>query len=1039
MKPIKLRFQAFGPFVEEQEIDFSRLDNNGIFLITGPTGAGKTSIFDAICFALYGKGSMEERKETNIRSDFVDGDTKTYVQFEFLLKDKRIEIYRSPSYDKSSNDRKKSTRQGPQAWIKIYQGESIVEESGNDKVTKKVEECLNLNYQQFRQIVMLPQGEFRRFILADSNEREVIFKKIFDISIYEKFEEKIDAMYKEIKQSLENNKNEVKIIAKGIPIESEEFQSIIRNESVNPTEVIKYINQEIEQINELVEEIKIQKTENQDILKNLEEQLRKVKRDNELIEKKEVIQKELNELLKQSEIVKQKEEFLKKLDKVEKIIPYEEKWINVSKDLEDKQSQLEKMKEELSKKEKVQEKIEKQFHQLEEDYQKISLRNKEIEELNEKLESLKNYEQLDQEFQKLSKQLGKKNEELSKIEDEIFQNKETFENNEQYINANEDINIEILERNLNDIANSIKSCNDLINEYLKFTDIAKRYRKIQKAKNEIEQLIKSLRDELDRKTHEIIINQAYRLAETLEEGKPCPVCGSIVHPAPAKSEGKIVTEKEIEDLNKKIERAEKERNEIVDKYDNIKKDYDATESRVMTDYKRICEELRLEQKEQAEIKSHIENIIKNLQEKLKIQQKEYREKKDIVNKIKSLKENNKKIKESLDILQEKKEVLKKEINELELNKWQINTKKETIIEHLEGKTLKDIERDIEEKNRFVKNTSLNYEKIKSDNESNLKEINSLKGKISNITDDITQLTHKVNQSEEMLNKMIRDMELVNYENYKSLKDELYLKDQLKEEIEMYNLELQKKKNLFEEYERSAKNIERIDESPLVKEINEMKEKNERLIRNETSLENKKTSLKTTKLEMEKLQKEIQKIEKEYNVILNLKNVSKGDNDSKVSLTKYVLTYYFEKIIIHANQRLMKLTNNRYEMRRATEVLDRRKNEGLEIMVLDYNTGKERHIKSLSGGESFEAALALALGLADVVQNYSGGISLDTIFIDEGFGSLDPNSLDSAIEVLLELNDSGRMVGIISHVEELKERINDKIEVIPTSEGSIIKY
>jgi len=512
MKPIKLRFQAFGPFVEEQEIDFSRLDNNGIFLITGPTGAGKTSIFDAICFALYGKGSMEERKETNIRSDFVDGDTKTYVQFEFLLKDKRIEIYRSPSYDKSGNDSKKSTRLGPQAWIKIHQGESIVEESGNDKVTKKVEECLNLNYQQFRQIVMLPQGEFRRFILADSNEREVIFKKIFDISIYEKFEEKIDAMYKEIKQSLENNKNEVKIIAKGIPIESEEFRALIRNESVNPTEVIKYINQEIEQINGLVEEIKIQKTENQDILKNLEEQLRKVKRDNELIEKKEVIQKELNELLKQSEIVKQKEEFLKKLDKVEKIIPYEEKWINVSKDLEDKQSQLEKMKEELSKKEKVQEKIEKQFHQLEEDYQKISLRNKEIEELNEKLESLKNYEQLDQEFQKLSKQLGKKNEELSKIEDEISQNKETFENNEQYINANEDIKIEILERNLNDIANSIKSCNDLINEYLKFTDIAKRYRKIQKAKNEIEQLIKSLRDELDRKTHEIIINQAYRLA-----------------------------------------------------------------------------------------------------------------------------------------------------------------------------------------------------------------------------------------------------------------------------------------------------------------------------------------------------------------------------------------------------------------------------------------------------------------------------------------------------------------------------------------------
>jgi len=287
--------------------------------------------------------------------------------------------------------------------------------------------------------------------------------------------------------------------------------------------------------------------------------------------------------------------------------------------------------------------------------------------------------------------------------------------------------------------------------------------------------------------------------------------------------------------------------------------------------------------------------------------------------------------------------------------------------------------------------------------------------------------------------MIRDMELVNYENYKSLKDKLYLKDQLEEEIEIYNLELQKKKNLLEEYERSVKNIGKIDELPLVEEINEMKEKNEILIRNETSLENKKLSLKTTKLEMEKLQKEAQQIEKDYNMIVNLRNVSKGDNDSKVSLTKYVLTYYFEEIIMHANERLMKLTNNRYVMRRSTEVLDARRKEGLEIMVLDHNTGKERHIKSLSGGESFEAALALALGLADVVQSHSGGISLDTIFIDEGFGSLDPNSLDRAIEVLLELNDSGRAVGIISHVEELKERIFDKIEVIPTAEGSFIKY
>ncbi len=1039
MKPIKLKFQAFGPFVEEQGIDFSEIANDGLFLITGPTGAGKTSIFDAISFALYGKGSMEERERTNIRSDFADENIETYVQFEFYLKDKRIEIYRTPSYEKVGKDGKKNTK-NPYARMIMFQDDKlIIEESGSDKVTKKVEELLNLNYQQFRQIVMLPQGEFRRFILANSNEREEIFKRIFDISLYEKFEEKIDAMYKEIKRKLEDNKKEVEIIAKGILIDTEEFQEFVNNSDLSPKKIIQHINQEVEQIHKSLETINIQKNENQSILKNLEEKLQKIKSNNELIDKREAIKKELQELSKQKETMVQKEELLRKLDKVEKIIPYEENWINLSKDLKEKKILLEKLNIELLEREEKQGTIDETFNKLEEDYQKISLRNKEIEELNEKLESLKNYEQLDQEFQKLSKQLGEKNKELSKIESEISQNKKVFEENEHYITANEDINIEILERNLKDIVKYENSCNDLINEYLNFTDIVKRYREIQKEKNDIEQLINRLRDELDRKTHEIILTQAYRLAETLEEGKPCPVCGSIIHPDPAKSEGQIVTEKEIEDLNKKIERAEEKRNEIVNKYETIKGENDGTESRVMTNYKRICEELAIEQKEPTEMKSHIEKIIKTLQEKLKVQQKEYDEKKDIVNKIKSLKEENKKIKLSLDILQKKKEVLQQEIDELKSKILQINMKKKTVAEHLEGKTLKDINREIEEINQFITNTSSKYEEIRKAKEANLQEIHSLKGKIATITGDINQLSSKVKESEEKLNKMIRDMELVNYENYKSLKDKLYLKDQLEEEIEIYNLELQKKKNLLEEYERSVKNIGKIDELPLVEEINEMKEKNEILIRNETSLENKKVSLKTTKLEMEKLQKEAQQIEKDYNMIVNLRNVSKGDNDSKVSLTKYVLTYYFEEIIMHANERLMKLTNNRYVMRRSTEVLDARRKEGLEIMVLDHNTGKERHIKSLSGGESFEAALALALGLADVVQSHSGGISLDTIFIDEGFGSLDPNSLDRAIEVLLELNDSGRAVGIISHVEELKERIFDKIEVIPTAEGSFIKY
>jgi len=247
MKPLKLKFQAFGPFLEEQEIDFENLKNDRLFLVTGPTGAGKTTIFDAICFALYGSGSMEERGNGNSRSDFADENTDTFVEFEFMLKDKKIKINRTPTYMRAKKRGDGLTEQKTTADIKIYKNEELIRgESGADKVKEIVEQYLNLNYDQFRQIMMIPQGEFRNFILAGSDERAKIFKKIFDISIYEKFEDKIAEKYSELEKILKDFKLTTKTIAEKVSIDSEKYQELINYEYINTEELISQKSKEVE-------------------------------------------------------------------------------------------------------------------------------------------------------------------------------------------------------------------------------------------------------------------------------------------------------------------------------------------------------------------------------------------------------------------------------------------------------------------------------------------------------------------------------------------------------------------------------------------------------------------------------------------------------------------------------------------------------------------------------------------------------------------------------------------------------------------------
>ncbi|TGG86779.1 hypothetical protein E4650_09835 [Geotoga petraea] len=1039
MKPLKLKFKAFGPFLEEQEIDFEKLKNDRLFLITGPTGAGKTTIFDAICFALYGNGSMGERGNANSRSDFADENTDTFVEFEFMLKDKKIKINRTPTYMRAKKRGDGLTENRTTADIKIYKNEELISEGyGADEVTEIVKKYLNLDYNQFRQIMMIPQGEFRKLILAGSDERAEIFKKIFDISIYEQFENKIVEKYIELEKILKDFKLKTKTIAEKVSIDSEKYQELINSEYINTEELIFQITIEIEKNEKTKNKVNEEKSKKQQKQKELNSHLERIKKDNELLNKKEEIQKELQDLLKNEETIKTKEKQLEKIKKAEKIIPYEEKYKEYKQQLSEKQNQHEKQNLILEESLKKQEIINQKLPKIEGDYQKISAIKKEVEDLNKKLEKIKTLNKTKSKHEKILTEIKNEEEKLKKIESKISESKEEFEKNEDFINKNEDINMEILEnkiKELNKIYNSTKS---LKQKYTEFENIYSNFKKAKTEKEDNEEFVKKLRSEYHEKTQKLIDSQSYFLASKLVEGEPCPVCGSTHHPSPAKKNEDMITEEELKELNKKLQKQEKQNSETQKKFEEISKEYNETASFVISEYKRICGELELLPKDKRELKTHLEEIINSLEDSLKKQKAEFDKKSKISQEIKNKKLQNKQIKEQLKTLEEQKETQNKQINSLKTQEISLKKDIQNLSEQIENKTEEQIKKSIEENNDFIEKTEKNYHQIKKESEETSKTVNSVKGTIKTLKQDIENLTAKVSQEKKNFEAMIQKMQFQTTEEYETFKKQIDNITHIEKEIKEYRENIQNKKSLLNDLEKSTKNIRKINEVPLSEMIEKLTEEIETIIKQESNLEYKIKDLKDTIDSIESIKKETAEKEKEFETIKSIKDVSTGNNNSKISLSKYVLAYYFEEILSRANQRLKKLTENRYRLYRASKVIDARKKEGLEIMVFDNYTAKKREIKTLSGGESFKAALSLALGLADVVQSHSGGVSLDTIFIDEGFGSLDTNSLDNAIEVLTELHNSGRMVGIISHVSELKERINSKIEIIPSKQGSTIK-
>ena len=907
MRPIKLKISAFGPYAGVIEIDFTKLGKGGLYLITGDTGAGKTTIFDAITYALYGNPSGNNREVSMFRSQYADPRTPTEVELLFSYYDKEYIVRRNPEYERANKRGDGTTRQIAGAEFVYPDGKVIGKIKEVDQAVKQV---IGIDRNQFCQIAMIAQGDFLKLLLSPTKDRMEIFRHIFKTQKYSNLQERLKKESAGLAEECAAVKQSIDQYISGISCEEEtsEFLSV----------------QEAGKGNLLTEDIL-------ELLERLVEKDREEER--KLEEERSCLQEELDKV--KARIIKAQE--------------------------------INKIKEELKRKESSLEEVSQKLKFLEEEYfqekEKKPLEKEYAEKIAEIRAALPDYEEFND-----KKRYWKENKYfLEQADKNIIISEQKIVSLQEGINGlqSEEKSLQKaaeeklrLENEKNTIKESYQKLEKLRKDLSLLNELTKRYEEVRMVYERKIQEAELWDKEYKRKNRIYLDAQAGILAETLELGEPCPVCGSLTHPKIAGKPENAPTKEELEELQEKV--------------------------------KFFYEEVKLYSEKAGKLKG---------------------------------------------TLQEKEEAVAMEMNSLLGNIHKKEAHKVLEVKVIEQqKVLKILQIKIEEEKEKIKRKgqieiilpekTAELEKEKK-NLWELKEKRSAKeGEILTLQVRLSQLREKlIFESKEKAEEEIRNLGI----HIEKLQERLEVAEQRRNRAKEEILTLRTSKN---ELQKNLENVEQIcEEEELTKRSlgdeklrehdRKVKLVHSRIIVNQKLLEN-----------ISKRSKELIKLEKKYLWVKSLSNTANGNisGKDKIMLETFIQMNYFDRIIRRANTRLMIMTDGQYDLVRSKEALTKQGQSGLDLNVIDHYSGSQRSVKSLSGGEAFKASLALALGLSDEIQSSCGGIKLETMFVDEGFGSLDEESLAQAMKALTSLADNNRLVGIISHVGELKQKIEKQIVV-----------
>ncbi|MCR1952320.1 AAA family ATPase [Clostridium sp. DSM 100503] len=1038
MKIRKLIITGFGPYAERQELDFeASLDGKNMFVITGNTGAGKTTIFDAINFALYGEASGSERDGKNLRSDFADKSTPTEVELWFSLRNKDYYIKRSPQYFRAKQRGDGFTESKPSAEIKI--GDKTV--SGPKEVTRLVEEILGITCEQFKQLVMIPQGEFKKLLNSDSDKKEEIFRKIFGTKVFSDIQQNIKSEANNLKKSIEQiqRDRENRIKAFSCKEDDEELRRNINAKDLNIELILSKFKDAIDKdeveediIKENLKEINIE-------INNISKELVLANDINKKIDNLEKYKCDLEKLNLLKHEYEVKNVKLESGKKAVTALGFEDKY-------KEKKLSLLKAEESLRKSIENLEKYKKEFEDAERklkiENEKEDIKNnlrKQLDEIEKLKEKASNYQSNKEKLDKINKESqyilerikqidldrNNKNDLIKLLSEELENiNKLKYEKSSLDI---EEINYISKQEKLNKLLGALEKCKLESQRHVKGTAY---YESADKEYNEKKNNYEKLEDAFRR-------NQAGILAKDLIEGENCPVCGSTHHPKLAVIEAESINEVTV-----------KEAKALADKFYEKRESYYRELTKIQAEINSLKEEtikpIFIEIFNSENFKDDIEGAIEKTNFELKNNcsnlDKITNRKKEI-EKVVSLESSKLKQKQEIEKYTEQLRVeLENKNKELLAKEGELKTQEanlQNIVSEFKG-TIRSL-KELEEEQLKVNST---LEKLKEDYIKAEKDFNNIKtiydkenGNRSSLEKVTENAKSELDDALNMFKEKVLELGFENYNDYSSSRMTEVEINALERDINKFNMDISNAQKVYNLSLEECKDLNKVDIRNIEETLETKNNEKINLEKTEKEIYLRISQNKRIIGECINYSKLIEADEEKYKTVGKLAKVINGDNPRKISFERYVLAAYFEDIIEAANIRFAQMTCNRFELLRKEELGDKRKGQGLDLEVFDNYTGKSRDVKTLSGGESFKASLSMALGLADVVQSYSGGIQLDTMFIDEGFGTLDPESLDSAIECLIDLQDDGRIVGVISHVQELKDRIETKLEVSSTNKGS----
>ncbi len=905
MRPLKITMSAFGPYAGEVTLDMQKLGKSGIYLITGDTGAGKTTIFDAISYALYGEASGNYRENTTLRSKYASADTPTFVELEFEYNNEIYKISRNPEYPRPNKRGEGFTKQSANAELVMPDGSVITKIK---EVSAKVEEIIGINKNQFSQIAMIAQGDFRKLLNCETNERSKIFRKIFKTEPYHNIEIKLSSLFNELKRNREKEKSGIEQYINQLKCNENDTLSLELERAKSGDVLIEDV---IKLAGEIINKDTLEYTKTQKNIESINEEIEKINSNIKLYENQEATKKAYAKASAKLEELKTKrnecEKAYKSAEAQRERLDDLTKKINLINSKMPKYDELKSLENSIS--EKTQS-FEKSNNSLKLKQQEITLLEKEIDEKSKALEEVKGADLLAQKLTVQKEEIKKKAEALKELKTEIDRCKAE-------------------QKNLKNTQSFAKSALD---EYGAL-------------ENEYNQIYIAFFNE-----------QAGIIADELKDGEPCPVCGSTSHPNLARKSENAPSQADVESAQNLVKKAQEKADKARDTASALKSRFDeiatnvksaakklfGTDDNVFDDYNSNINALKKEY-------DCTLALLKTANEKLNLYQKLDKE-------IPKIQEKQKSLSDEISTLNTQKASDEAFISE--------NTKRVTSI-----KSELDFESADLAKDKLKEHTNLSND-IKNAIEKSKNAFDDIKSKYD------TQKGTKASLENAL--KEFKEIDLASL-NEKSLKLNEYKKD-----ID------ETAKSL---YSRIENNKSRVDDISEKRDI-------------------------------------LKGYDDKYVWLKALSETANGDisGKEKITLETFVQMTYFDSIIRKANIRLLTMSDGQYELVRRSDAETLKKNEGLALDVIDHFNGSSRSVSTLSGGESFMASLCLALGLSDEIQSSNGGIKLDTMFVDEGFGSLDGEALDRALSALTSLSQGNRLVGIISHVDALRDRIDNKIVI-----------